>query len=158
MHNGVIFSDGSYANGRSSFAWVAQPPQFHVPLSAVDFTSFWWNSDMVNGPADEQNSYRAELGGILDAIVHTNELCKEANISQGSCTIYCDSKGALAASFGAKHPTPRWSSFDLVYSIKQALHNSPITWKYVHVKGHQDKNKNLSSWILLLKETFRWII
>lgn len=141
MHNGIIYSDGSYANGRSSFAWVAQPPHFEIPLADIDFSSFWWNSNVVQGPAEEQHSYRAELGGILDAIVQTNAVCETARIAQGSCTLYCDSKGALAASFGSKQPTPRWASFDLVYSIKRALATSPIHWRYVHVKGHQDKHK-----------------
>lgn len=142
MHNGIIYSDGSYENGRSSFAWAAQPPVFDTSITAVDFSSFWWNADLVHGDSDEQNSYRAELGGILDAILHTNALCRDENISQGSCTIFCDSKGALAASFGSRQPTPNWASFDLVHSIKQALDVSPIQWKCVHVKGHQDKSTN----------------
>jgi hypothetical protein len=52
--------------------------------------------------------------------------------------LYCDCKGALSAAFGHKRPTPRWSSFDIIRQIRQALAESPIRWKYQHIKGHQD--------------------
>lgn len=106
----------------------------------MDFQSFLWNADLVYGADEDQISYRAEMGGILDAIRYTNRLCNGFNITAGACTIYCDSKGALCASFGTKTPNPRWASFDLVRHIRQALEASTITWTYQHVKGHQDNN------------------
>jgi hypothetical protein len=64
------------------------------------------------------NSYQAELKGILAAIAFANKLCKESNIHKGMYTFYCDSKGALYAAFGLKWPTPRWSSYDLMWQIR----------------------------------------
>lgn len=139
MNNGMIYTDGSFANGISTYAWAAQPPHFTSPMRDVDFDSFKWHSDYVFGHTDEQHSYRAELGGILAAIEYTNTLCCQANITTGVTTLICDNKGALMASFGKKRPTPRWTAYDLVRQIRVALASSPIGWKYQHVKGHQDR-------------------
>lgn len=91
---------------------VNPPPPFTGEISGVNFNVT--NSDFVEGSTEDQHSYRAELGGILNAIETTNQLCRKANITTGSCTLYCDSKGALHAAFGSKRPTPRWTSYDLV--------------------------------------------
>jgi hypothetical protein len=144
MNNGRIFTDGSYVNGISSYAWAAQPPHFNMPFKEVDFGAFQWHSDFVPGPNEEQHSYRAELGGILAAINYTNSLCNHANITSGVCTLICDNKGALCAAFGVKRPTPRWSSYDIVRQIRHSLSNTPIVWKYKHVKGHQDKGRSMN--------------
>lgn len=141
MHQGMIFTDGSYENGHSAFAWVAQPEPFTGNLTDIDFTTILCHSDMVDGSNEDQNSYRAELGGILNAIERTNQICNQAGIRTGACTLYCDSKGALCAAFGHKRPTPRWSSFDLVRRIREAIRKSPIGWRYRHVKGHQDDSR-----------------
>lgn len=46
--------------------------------------------------------------------------------------------------FGHKQPTPWWTCFDLAMHIRKALLESPIQWKYYHVKGHQDTYSNFS--------------
>jgi hypothetical protein len=145
MNNGIIFTDGSYSQGVSTFAWAAQPPQFRTPVTGVDYTSFAWFSDYVQGASEDQNSYRAELGGILAALLFTLEICQKENITKGSCTLICDSKGVLCAAFGTKRPTPRWSSYDLVRKIREALQASPITWRYKHIKGHQDGHQRFEN-------------
>lgn len=86
----------------------------------------------------DSNSYRGELAGLLGAITLVNTLCHQHNITGGLCTIYCDNKGALAASFGSKRPVPRWSSYDLVSMIHYQLQLSPIQWRPQHIRGHQD--------------------
>lgn len=145
-NNGILFTDGSFNNGISAFAWAAQPPRFGDPLKNIDFNVlFAWHSDLVDGSIEDQNSYRAELGGILDAINSTNQICNHENITKGSCTIYCDSKGALCAAFGNKRPTPRWASYDLVRNIRCSIAKSPITCKYKHMKGHQDLHKKIET-------------
>jgi hypothetical protein len=141
MQNGVIFSDGSYDNGVASFAFLAQPDIPHDSISQFDYDSTAHGSGSAEGTEWDINSYRAELRGILAAIQFTNDACQSANITEGACTLYCDSKGALYAAFGHKRPTPRWSSFDLVTNIRNAIANSPVTWKYQHIKGHQDSHR-----------------
>ena len=89
----------------------------------------------------EQSSYRGELGGILPGIVYTNRKCKENSITCGKVVFGCDSKGALAASFGWKTPNPNWVCFDLVSMIRYHLRSSNIQWEGKHIKGHQDDRK-----------------
>jgi hypothetical protein len=145
MNNGIIFTDGSYKQGVSTFAWAAQPPYFITPIGGVDFQSFAWASDYVQGENEDQNSYRAELGGILAAILYTTEVCQTHNITRGECTLVCDNKGALFAAFGHKRPTPRWASYDIVRQIRTALRVSPIVWRHKHIKGHQDTNQRFEN-------------
>ena len=124
---GEILSDGSYKNNRSSSAFRV----IHTEILG---------SNTVPGSKEDQSSYRGELAGILASILYTNKVCQRKGIHQGKCTMYCDNKGALQASFGWKTPNSRWSSFDLVSLIRFHLANSPITWKWQHVYGHQDND------------------
>jgi len=137
-----IISDGSYAKGRSSAAFVTQHDHTRVPLNNVDPHGYIHGQVTVPGDKDEQSSYRGELGGILASIVYTNGLCRRNNVTTGKCTMGCDNTGALSAIFGWKRPTPRWASYDLICMIKYHIKQSPIQWVKKHVKGHQDDHKN----------------
>ena len=144
-----IVSDGSYARGRSSAAFVTQHAQTQTPLREVDQKDYIHGQVTVPGHKDEQNSYRGELGGILASVVYTNDVCKRHDITNGKCIMGCDNTGALSAIFGWKKPTPRWASYDLICMIKYHLKHSPIQWVKKHVKGHQDdhkKFKDLDEW------------
>lgn len=138
LDNGIIISDGSYDKDSMTYAFMAQPTKFECDMESVDYDEILCDSGFAFGDAHDSNSYRAELTGLLESIRFTNTLCKEAKLAKGTCTIYCDSKGALNATFGHKRPTPRWSSYDLVRQLREELKSSIITWKYKHVKGHQD--------------------
>ena len=131
---GSIIADGSYKLGRSSAAVVIQ----HEHMNQCPDDPTHVISTTVPGHPKDQSSYRGELGGILLGIVFTNRIAKKYNITKGICTFGSDNKGALAASFGWKSPTPDWSCFDIVALIRYHLKHSPIEWKHVHVRGHQD--------------------
>ena len=124
-HNGEICSDGSYKHNRSTSAFKV----IGLPIEG---------SNTIPGLPRDHSSYRAELGGILAGITYTQQLCRKRNI-KGTCTFYCDNKGALQAAFGWKRPNTRWSCYDLVSLIRFHLANSPIQWKWKHIHGHQDK-------------------
>ena len=57
-----IVSDGSYARGRSSAAFVTQHTQTQTPLREVDQKGYIHGEVTVPRHKDEQNSYRGELG------------------------------------------------------------------------------------------------
>ena len=139
LNNGTIVSDGSYDKGVGAYAFLAQPQGPYLSLRDIDYRQLAYSSGAVEGSKWDMNSYRAELQGILAAIEFTNKLCGNT-VTSGSCTLYCDSKGALFAAFGHKRPTPKWASYDLVRKIRNAVANSPIKWKFGHIKGHQDAN------------------
>ena len=146
MSCGSIFTDGSYGNGRATYGVVIQPIKLSVPRANIDLAELITESGTVHGhPTYDLNSYRAELAGILCALKTTINLCNQAKITQGSCMVYCDNKGALLASFGSKRPTPRWASYDLLRQIRDQLQRSPIKWNFKHVKGHQDRTVEFAS-------------
>ena len=126
MGSATMVCDGSYKLGRSSASFTT------VPEKAIR------GSLTIPGKYSDQSSYRAELGGILSSIVYANKVTRDYNIAEGTCLVICDNKGALASSFGHKHINPRWKCYDLLCMIRFQIHNSPITWKHRHVKGHQD--------------------
>jgi len=140
LHSGIIVSDGSYGGGKATYAFVAQPPRFTVPFKDIDFSKLLFATGTVQGSTADINSYRGEIMGILAAIRYTNKTCSQYGINSGTCTLYCDNQGALYAAFGHKRPTPRWSSFDIIRQIREEISKSPITWKWKHVLGHQDKD------------------
>ena len=78
------------------------------------------------------------MGGILAAVVFANNATRTHQIEDGTCTMICDNKGALASAFGYRHINPRWKCYDLLCMIRFHIANSPIKWKHRHVKGHQD--------------------
>ena len=137
---GLLVADGSYKNGRSSAAIVAQ----HQRTESIDQNCRNTQTVTVPGHPSEQSSYRGELGGILAGIVYTNKKCEENNITEGKCIFGCDNKGALAASFGWKTPNPNWVCFDIVSMIRYHLRSSNIKWEGKHIKGHQDNGIKFS--------------
>lgn len=123
---------------------VEQPPKFTCPLDQVDTESSIHFAGKVEGPDEDNHSYRAELttNSYFGSHWVANKLCTSQGISSGTCTFYCDNKGALTASFGHKRPIPRWASYDLVRHMRTALAMSPIKWIHRHKKGHQDTSTN----------------
>ena len=126
-NNGEIVADGSHKNQhRTTSAFVVLPEKMIH------------GANTIPGEWQDQSSYRGELGGIYTSIKYTNRICAEHHITNGKCTMYCDNKGALSASFGWKKPNPRWACYDLVSLIRLELRKSTIKWEGVHIKGHQD--------------------
>ena len=79
QRDGIIVADGSYKEGRSAAAIAIQPQQLSSP-DIDDITEKNYSAVTMPGPAADQSSYRAELGGILTGIAFTNELVKEQGI------------------------------------------------------------------------------
>ena len=96
----------------------------------------------IPGDATNQSSYRSELCGILAQILMILAITRLQGIHKGTVTMGCDNEPALWAAFGSQPPTAGDSSFDLINVIRYQLKQSQITWKYVHVKGHQDETKS----------------
>ena len=134
--------DGSYKKGASTACFVIQHNQMQEEEaeSRAQFKTI-----TIPGSHNDQSSYRGELGGILGTIAYTNEICQKYDITQGKCTMTCDNKGALEASFGWKSPNPNWKSYDIVSMIREQLKLSSINWEKEHVKGHQDDDNEFDN-------------
>ena len=134
---GKIVCDGSFKNGRSSAAFNT------ITAEQVK------GANIVPGRKQDQTAYRAELGGILGAVITTKEICKQNDIERGATVIGCDCEGAIKALWGDREPTCRWNSYDILSRIKEEMDDSNIEFSFRHIKGHQDDNKeeeDLDEW------------
>jgi hypothetical protein len=90
---------------KATYAILAQPYVTVDKLDDIDWETMLSETGTVEGSAEDLHSYRAELRGILAAIMFTNNICYTASVNKGACTLYGDNKGALCAAFGHKRPT-----------------------------------------------------
>ena len=75
---------------------------------------------------------------------HVNDLCNLHGITSGSIEAGCDGMEAYkVASRLGYPPSTRISHFDLASTLHQLLRDSPLTWTFRHVKGHQDDIQDL---------------
>ena len=140
-NDGLIVTDGSYKEGKSTAAFIVQHEAADEPSIGNS------NSQRVTVPGHpmEQNSYRGELGGILASISYTNSILSASTPIHGQCTLGCDNIGALQTSFGWNNPTPDWACYDILSLIRESIKKSPIKWMPLHIKGHQDDERKRSS-------------
>ena len=111
------------------------------------------NYDVRNrtpGKDEDQSSYRSEACGILANIMMVNIICKRHNVQRGEVELGCDNEGVLWKIFGPSEPNTGDTAFDILKVIRAQIDDSPIMWKYKHVKGHQDddmrEGKTLDTW------------
>ena len=138
-NRGKIVCDGSYKKGRSTSAFRSIGP------------SIIRGTNVVPGRNEDQSSYRGELGGMLGAIICSNELMRHNNITDGSITLGCDNEGAIKAIDMTKEYNSQWNSYDILFQIRKELKRSPVKWTFKHVKGHQDEHQHedqLDEWAL----------
>ena len=100
------------------------------------------------GSDEEIHSYRSELCGILPNIIMINSIAKAHDIQEGTVTVGCDNESALWTALGDGDVSTSDPSFDLIKIIRHQIRESPITWRYLHVKGHQDEKEGaiLDDW------------
>jgi hypothetical protein len=80
----IAVSDGSYQETYGTAAWILQAPEHRILGQAI-----------CPGTADDQNSYRSEIAGLL-AILHIiDALVTFYHITYGSIEVACDGLSAL---------------------------------------------------------------
>jgi hypothetical protein len=127
----VAVSDGSYLHSDSigSSGWIIEDNNQMQSIQGQLETP---------GTSEVQCSHRSELSGILGTISHVHKLCAHYDIDSGSITVHCDGEGAMQR-ICSPHPCKSaHKHFDIINSIKLSIKNSPLHWKFKHVKGHQD--------------------
>ena len=132
----LAVSDGSYFDEHKTggAAWYIESPSSMAHSFGCCITP---------GPPSAQNAFRSELMGILGLIVHINKIATTHNISTGTVTIQCDGESALNA-VNSHHSIihNNRKHFDLLQSIHGARKITNIKWKFQHVKGHLDDDKD----------------
>ena len=74
---------------------------------------------------------------------HINDICSQYKITSGKVEVGCD--GEEAFKIATRHhyrPTSKISHHDLTTKLHHLINNSPITWKFRHVRGHHDDKKS----------------
>ena len=143
---GACMSDGSlkdtFGTAASVFMGVAEENRYTI-------------CNRTPGSDEDQSSFRSELCGVLANVVMINTIARIHGIEGGTVKLGCDNESALWMSFGREVVQTGDSSFDLIKVIQHALETSPITWAYLHVRGHQDADgaKILDEWALANIET-----
>ena len=124
-----MVSDGSrcYTLGSSAFVIEGATPDHHV-----------LGCNRVPGPVEEGDSHRCELAGLYAIVNTVNCLCCIHAVASGSITIACDNTSVLKPTAVAFLPHPGQKNLDLMQALWRSLQKSPVTWKPVHVYGHQD--------------------
>ena len=80
-----------------------------------------------------------ELAGIYSILVMAKKVCDYFQISQGSIELGCDEQSALDKAFNyVSIIRIEDADYDLLHAIRTLWAQSPIRWKFRHVKGHQD--------------------
>jgi len=125
----VAVSDGSlcYTLGTSAFVIEGATPDHHV-----------LGYNRVPGPVEEGDSHRCKLAGLYAIVTMVNCLCPLHSVTSGIITIARDNTSALKPTAVNYLPHPRQKNLDLMQALWRSLQESPVTWKPVHVYGHQD--------------------
>lgn len=127
--------DGSYKSKHGTAAFVIQ--------NSSQTSGRIIGCHRTPGHPSEQDSFRSEVGGILAIVLLTNQLCQHYAISSGTMELACDCQSALTVIFVHEWDTPTQASYDLIHAARKAILCSPITWRWRHVKGHQDRHTTL---------------
>ena len=93
----------------------------------------------IPGDPSEQDSYRAELGGLMAMLTTLEVLCAQHTITQGAIELGLDGEGAFKAVFESGPPKVDAKAYDLLRAIKAKIKSLPLLITGRHIKGHQDE-------------------
>jgi len=138
----MIVSDASVQkNGQSGFAWII----------AHDQAILWRGHGLAPGPGDDTYSGRAEAYGILAALIFLRFYltCYDHQLPAQPCNCYCDNSGVITNLTSMqtciiRRPNDTTNDdYDLYVAIlAEAKQCRPLRIHFIHVKGHQDRNKD----------------
>jgi hypothetical protein len=129
----VALSDGSFKDQFGMAAIVIEAANFQHNIIAVN---------IVPGPPAVQSPFHSELAGLFGQVILVNKICATYNVTYGSIESGCNGKVALEQlSPIDEQVDTNGQQFDLISAaVRSALRQSPITWSFRHVKGHQDED------------------
>ena len=135
----IAVSDGSFHPDlqHGTAAWV---------IRTEDDNRIITGNNLVPGDRAAHCSHRSELSGLIGTIHHLNTICTQHNITQGSVELGCDGEDAYRTATRYMYTSSsKHSHHDLTSKLHTLIKESPITWTFRHVKGHQDKIKELDT-------------
>ena len=125
-------SDGSYKQ-----EWELGTAAWRI--ESEDESEYIQGTAISPGPPELQSAYRSELLGLL-AIMDRIKLLK---IGKGRITIGCDGISALEKGTETiiASCSPQHKHSDLISAMAKIRDNLEVTFRSVHVRGHQDDKK-----------------
>ena len=137
----IACSDGSYYLGISTSAFTLQGSTDEGRIDAVN---------QIPGDADDQTSYRAELGGICGIISVLEALLlayPHIRTLRLSIIISLDNASAINSCQHSHPPRPDQPCYDLLLDIFYRLKALPIEVTWHKVEGHmREKGKIMIKW------------
>ena len=100
------------------------------------------------GTSKYQDSHKSDLTGLYHMIYIIDTICEKHGIRSRGITAGYDQINTIKNSMDS-HTTYSCQSnhFNLISSIDNKLIKNPLTWSWVHVKGHQDEQgEHLDRW------------
>ena len=95
-------------------------------------------TNVVPGIPEEQDSYRAELGGLMGLMVMAKVICQVHAVTQGSLEVGLDGESAYKAVFETEQVEVNAKAADLIRAIKESITQLPLQVTGRHIEGHQD--------------------
>ena len=137
-------SDGSFKDKFGTACWI---------LKAEDQESGDIRCPCVVPGGDESHSaYRSELAGLYGMATMVWTICEFYQVKDGVVELACDGLQALRhVATLHKMTEPKMPQFDLLAATRRMLQLCPVTFKFRHVKGHQDDDPDglLDEWAIL---------
>ena len=140
----LAVSDGSYKDGAGFPSWI---------LESKDRTIWIKLTVICPGVSTAHSSYRSELMGILSLFLTVDKITSYYQVPFGNIEVACDGDSALKAAFchrlSLKMDDP---DSDLISAIHFHRQKSRISWRYVHIRGHQDTHQRIDQlpWVAQL--------
>lgn len=128
----IVVSSGS---SKESFGTAA------LIIEGNNETKHFIAVNVTLGHPEDQSSLRSELSGLFGILNGSQAICFVHNIQSGTITVRCDVLIALQKCFcddSDQTVSMTQVDYDMVSAIRAMLANSPLTWKWRHVKGPQD--------------------
>jgi hypothetical protein len=141
----VAVCDGSFKDTIGMAAYILEGAMMAKCMMVVLVT---------RGEPSDQSPYRSKLSGLFGVVTMVHIICEQFKITSGAIEVGCDCESTLRHVFG-KGPSfeagIKDPDYNLWSAIRKMLANSPITWKWRHVEGHQDDNgiEDLDRWATL---------
>jgi hypothetical protein len=73
-------------------------------------------------------------------VIATDAIANFHAIETGTIEVGCDCESGITTIFEHEYDTPKQPHHDLIHDIRQKIANSRMTWKFRHVRGHQDRH------------------
>ena len=97
------------------------------------------------GGSNIQSAYCSEILGLFSISEALHNLCKDRNIIQGGCAIFCDGLSVLQVvdRVTREFIHARYTACNLLTAYIGLKENIPIELNFSHIKGHQDEQTEI---------------